>query len=101
MSKTRAPGLLIGLLLSTPAPAGDPPAACRLGDEPGQDATLACYQDLDRDGDGSLSPDETEALPRTRGRFEALDADGDGALSPAEFQGGLATPPQKAGAKGA
>jgi hypothetical protein len=100
------PAVLLGSLLAalsgtpTAAAAGEIPIGCRFGDSPGQTATLACYQDLDRNGDGALSAEEADVLPRIQGRFERLDADGNGLLSPDEFQGGLTTPPQRSGAKG-
>jgi hypothetical protein len=92
--------VLLCLPLSAPAAASELPKACVFADSPGQDATLACYQDLDRDGDGALSESEANTLPRIRGQFSALDADGDGLLSPGEFQAGETTPPQRVGAKG-
>lgn len=92
--------LAIGALVCLPALAGEVPKACDFAETPGQEASLACYQDLDRNGDGALSPEEASALPRIQGRFEALDEDGNGLLSPDEFQGGLTTPPQRSGAKG-
>jgi hypothetical protein len=91
---------LLGLVLCAPVAAVELPDGCVFTDSPGQDATLACYADLDTDGDGALSPAEAEVLPRIQGRFEALDADGNGQLSPAEFQGDQTTPPQRGGAKG-
>jgi hypothetical protein len=78
---------------------GQLPPGCTLGDAPGQDATMACFEDLDTNGDGALSPEEAQVLPRLRGRFEAHDLDGDGLLSPVEFQGEEITPPQRGGAK--
>jgi hypothetical protein len=104
--------LLILVAAASPALAGDLPKACELGQTPdqtsgqasdkdrGQDATLACFHDLDRDGNAALSPSEAEVLPRIRGHFAELDADGDGLLSADEFQGTASTPPQRAGAKG-
>jgi hypothetical protein len=93
--------ILLGLVACTP---GEdelaPPIGCDLGDSPTQDATLACYQDLDVDGNGRLSGAELDRLPRTRGRFEELDLDASGAISPIEFQDGIRTPPQRAGGKG-
>ncbi len=80
--------------------ANDLPAGCDLTTNPGQDATLACFEDLDRDGNAALSPAEAEVLPRIRGQFNELDSDGDGALTAGEFQGGSVTLPQKAGGKG-
>ena len=92
--------LLPGLCLS-----GDPesvPEACRFsGDSSsGVSATMACYAALDTDGNAALSPAETDALPRLRGRFSELDLDGSGALSPKEFQADLHTPSKLGGGKG-
>lgn len=95
------PRILLCFLLSAPAAASEVPKGCDFSVSPGQDATLACYQDLDRDGDGVLSQTEAEVLPRLRGKFQSLDADGDGLVSPDEFQAGETTPPQRGGAKGA
>jgi hypothetical protein len=92
--------LLSGALLALPLFAAEVPKGCEFAVSEGQDATLACFQDLDRDGDGALSRAEAEVLPRIKGHFDALDADGNLMLSPAEFQGAQTTPPQRAGAKG-
>lgn len=92
---------LLYFLLTAPVAASEVPKGCDFSDSPGQDATLACYQDLDRNGDGALSEAEAEVLPRLRGHFRALDTDGDGLLSPSEFQADKTTPPQRSGAKGA
>jgi hypothetical protein len=92
--------ILLGVLVSLPLMAANLPKGCELGVSTGQDANLACYEDLDKNGDGALSRDEAEALPRIKGRFEKLDADGNGLLSPNEFQADMTTPPQRAGAKG-
>jgi hypothetical protein len=99
-----AGGLLLLLLGLVACTSGDDqpalPIGCDLGDNPSQDATLACYQDLDVDGNGMLSGAELDRLPRTRGRFEELDIDASGAISPIEFQDGTKTLPQRAGGKG-
>ncbi len=67
---------------------------------PGMSATMACYEALDRNGDGALAPDEAAALPRLQGRFSTLDRDDNGLLSPDEFQAEMTTPAQRAGGKG-
>lgn len=93
--------LMVTLLVAvSPAMAQGLPKGCDFSQTPGQDASLACYQDLDRNGDGALSPEEAQVLPRLRGRFGDLDADGNGALSPDEFQAGETSPTQRGGAKG-
>jgi hypothetical protein len=89
------------MTLTLPGTAAEIPAACDLAPVPGQDATLACFQDLDQDADGALSAAEARVLPRLRGRFDELDGDGNGSLSADEFQGSVTTPPQRSGAKGA
>jgi hypothetical protein len=66
---------LLALVLTVPALADDVPRGCDFANSPGQEATLACYQDLDRNGDAALSRDEADALPRTRGRFDQLDVE--------------------------
>ncbi|WP_295882856.1 hypothetical protein [uncultured Thiohalocapsa sp.] len=66
----------------------------------GATATMACYAALDTNGDGSLSQQEAQVLPRLDGRFDTLDADGSGLLSPDEFQGGVHSPSQRGGGKG-
>jgi hypothetical protein len=91
---------LLALVLTVPALADDVPRGCDFANSPGQEATLACYQDLDRNGDAALSRDEADALPRTRGRFDQLDVDGNGSLSPNELQAGVTTPSQRTGDQG-
>jgi hypothetical protein len=93
------------LLLAGGVHAGDAaqvPDDCRLepGNIRGETATMACYEALDSNSDGSLSESEAAALPRLQGRFQSLDADGSGALSPDEFQAGRHTPAQRGGGKG-
>jgi hypothetical protein len=91
------------LALAPPAHAGSSvPNDCRFaqGDVPGESATMACYEALDRDGDGSLSPGEAAALPRLGERTLGFDQDGNGKLSPDEFQTGMSTPAQRSGGKG-
>lgn len=94
--------LLLALAAALPAASlagqAELPPGCA-GDVPGQDATMACFEDLDTNGDAAISPQEAEVLPRLRGRFEEHDADGNGILSPEEFQGEEVTPPQRGGAK--
>lgn len=88
------------LLLGCSPQATEPPKACDFGDSPTQDATIACFEDLDANGDAALSAAELERLPRTRGRLEELDSDGNGTLSPREFQEGINTLSQRYGGKG-
>jgi len=78
------------------------PDDCRIepGDIAGESATMACYEALDQNGDGALSPDEVSALPRLQDRFDELDRDDSGALSPDEFQADRHTPAQRGGGKG-
>jgi hypothetical protein len=94
--------MLVTAVLATPVGAlcGEAPPPCRdqvLGE---QDAAMACMGALDRDGDGALSPQEARVLPRISGRFAELDTDGNGLLGPGEFQGGLVSPAERAGALG-
>ena len=79
---------------------GDMPPGCGFDANPRQDASMSCYQDLDRNGDGALSREEINQLPRTRGRFEEMDLDASGTVSPKEFQDGIETLLQRAGGKG-
>lgn len=97
----------IASLLLTMAGTGGSGAApvpddCRIepGAVAGESATMACYETLDQNDDGALSPDEVSALPRLQDRFEELDRDDSGALSPDEFQAGQHSPAQRGGGKG-
>lgn len=92
--------LLAGVAVSLPLSAAEVPKGCDFAASQGQGATLACFQDLDRNGDGALSRAEAEVLPRIKGHFDVLDADGNLTLSPAEFQRPQTATPQRAGAKG-
>jgi Ca2+-binding EF-hand superfamily protein len=76
------------------------PKGCDFGDRVTQNATVACFEDVDVNGDGSLSRQELSQLPRTRGRLDELDVDGNGGITPDEFQDGLNTLPQRYGGKG-
>ncbi|MBK1705223.1 hypothetical protein [Halochromatium glycolicum] len=78
------------------------PDDCRFeqGEVPGASATMACYEALDQNGDGALANGEAAALPRLENRLDGLDRDGNGTLSPDEFQAGMTTPAQRAGGKG-
>jgi hypothetical protein len=92
--------LAAALLWSCSPQTPEPPQACGFGDSPTQDATIACFEDLDANGDAALSAVELDRLPRTRGRLEELDSDGNGTLSPREFQEGINTLAQRSGGKG-
>jgi hypothetical protein len=76
------------------------PSGCDFGVSASEDVTMSCYEDLDQNGDGSLSREEVDRLPRTRGHFEELDHDGSGGISPMEFQNGMRTLLQRYGGKG-
>lgn len=96
-------GATVVAVLSGCSPAEDVdalPVGCDFGDSPSQDASMSCYEDLDTDGDGTLSRREIDRLPRTRDRFEELDADASGEVGPKEFQDGIRTLLQRAGGKG-
>ena len=93
--------ILPGLLLVPTFVAGDAvPKGCDFGVSATADATVSCFQDLDRNGDGSLSRQELDRLPRTRGHFDELDLDGVGGITPEEFENGINTLLQSVGGKG-
>jgi Ca2+-binding EF-hand superfamily protein len=48
------------------------------------------FDALDRDGSGTVSRTEAEALESLHAAFEDHDANGDGELDPEEYQGALA-----------
>ena len=60
-----------------PTAAGTPPSASDM------------FAKFDKNRDGKLSRDESQALPAIAGRFDALDKDKDGFLSLDEFSVGL------------
>jgi hypothetical protein len=43
------------------------------------------FRELDRNGDGYLSPDELAADPSNQGNWAAVDRNGDGRIAPSEF----------------
>ena len=58
-----------------PATADAPPATQQLG-----------WADVDADGNGTISRDESAALPALAAVFDEADADGDGELTPDEYR---------------
>lgn len=58
-------------------------AACSNSDEPSR--RVPAFADLDTDGDGFLSRQETQRVPELADIFETADADGNGRLSVAEY----------------
>lgn len=85
--------LIAGLALSANGWAQDqetPPPKSHGDAPPPSDPAMPtprAFQELDANGDGSITKDEAAADPALTQAFGTLDQDADGKLTPAEYQG--------------